>query len=229
MLYIVATPIGNLDDLSIRQAKTLTSSDIILAEDTRSAHVILDACSSRFNLKAKDNVKIISYYKEKEFEKLPEVIDALKEGKIVSLTTDSGLPLISDPGYLLVKTVIKTNLPFTVIPGATAITTALVHSGFNPKNFMFLGFLPKKTSEILRLIDRSKKINEILPETVFIFYESPNRINNTLKIFSETLPNSEVCICRELTKKFEEIIRSKPIDLLNTKFKGELTLVLKLN
>ena len=143
MLYVVSTPIGNLDDLSIRQAKTLAASDIILAEDTRSAQILLDAVKKRFNIPVVCST-VWSYYKEKEFQKLPEIIDLLKEGKNISLVSEAGTPLVSDPGYLLVKSCIQRNLPITVIPGPSAATTALVYSGFNPQEHMFLGFFPKK-------------------------------------------------------------------------------------
>lgn len=229
MLYIVATPIGNLDDLSIRQAKTLLSSDIILAEDTRSANILLDAVRIRFSGLdfSTSNPKIVSYYKEKEFEKLPQVIEWLKEEKNISLISESGVPLISDPGYLLVKTVIKKKLPFTVIPGGTAISTAIVHSGFDAKEFMFLGFMPKKESEKIKLINKLKSIKEILPEMIFVFFESGQRIHETLKLLNDSGWNPDLAICRELTKKFEEIIRGKAYELVNKQFKGEITVVVR--
>ncbi len=227
MLYIVATPIGNLDDLSLRAAKTLASSDIILAEDTRSAHILLDHIKKCYMLPVTCSV-IISYYKDCEFEKLPQVIDWLSEGKNISLISESGMPLISDPGYFLVVTCIKKGVQFTVIPGPTAVTTALVYSGFNPENFMFMGFLPKKESQVFRYIDILKSIKKINPKAVFIFYESPKRINKTLEIIGRLLPEAEICICREMTKKFEEIIRGKATDLLNRTYKGEIVLLVKL-
>lgn len=226
MLYIVGTPIGNLDDISLRQAKILVASDYILAEDTRSAKILLDAINKRFTLQVTSIPKIISYYKEKEFEKLAYIIDLLKEGKTVSLISESGMPLISDPGYLLVKTVIKEKLSLTVIPGPSAITTAMVLSGSMKKEFMFLGFLPKKSSELLKLFSRFKSLEELFQEMVFVAYESSQRIKETLKLLSETLPESKICICREMTKKFEEVIRGKPIDLIERNFKGELTLII---
>lgn len=229
MLYIVGTPIGNLDDLSLRQAKTLAQSDIILAEDTRSAKILLDAIKERFPQpfpSLPNHPKLISYYKEKEFEKLPEVITFLKEGMTVSLISESGIPLISDPGYLLVKTVIKEKIPFTVIPGPSAITTALIHSGLNPSEFIFLGFFPKKPREISQLLAKIMSINKLLPNTIFVAYDSPNRINSTLSIIDQTTPNMDICICREMTKKFEEIVRGKANELKQRTYKGELTLVM---
>jgi 16S rRNA (cytidine1402-2'-O)-methyltransferase len=138
MLYFVGTPIGNLEDISYRQAKILTSSDTILAEDTRSAQTLLHAIQNLFNLKSVSGQKLISYYKEKEFDKLPYVLNDLKEDKIVSLVTEAGMPIISDPGFLLVKTVIQQSIPYEVIPGPSAVTTALVHSGLKSEKFMLL-------------------------------------------------------------------------------------------
>jgi len=226
MLFIVATPIGNLDDLSIRQAKTLASSDVILAEDTRSAQTLLDAIKKRFMLPVTCSI-IWSYYKEKEFEKLPEIIDLLKQEKNISLISEAGIPLVSDPGYLLVKTCVQKNIPITVIPGPSAITTALIYSGFNPGEHMFLGFFPKKQLQMFQLINRLKQIKTIFPEMVFVFYESPLRLKETLRCIDTSKLNVEVVICREMTKKFEEIIRGPIQNLIRRDFKGEITIVIK--
>lgn len=223
MLYIVASPIGNLDDLSLRQAKTLIESEIILAEDTRSAYTLLEAIEKRFNLK-KRSQNIISYYKEREFEKLPEVIEWLKEDKNISLLSESGTPLVSDPGYLLVKTAIKENIPITVIPGATALITGLVYSGFNPSQFAFLGFMPKKESEKRKTIKKIMAVKEVFPDMVFAFYESSQRIEATLATIVGLGWNPDVVICREMTKKFEEIIRAKAEKIQCSNLRGEITL-----
>jgi len=228
MLFIISSPIGNLDDLSLRQAKTLLSSDIVLAEDTRSAKILLDAAIARFPQLAISNQQlVISYYKEKEFEKLPEIIDWLNEGKNIALVSESGTPLISDPGFLLVKTVIKKGLPFTVIPGPSAVTTSLIYSGGNPQEFSFFGFFPKKESEKIKLLSKLRSMRDVFPEMSFIFYESPNRINETLQCFKTLKWEPNIIICREMTKKFEEILRGKPDDLIEHKFKGEITLLIK--
>jgi len=235
MLSIVGTPIGNLDDLSIRQAKAIAQADIFLTEDTRSTGLLLQKIKSLFNFEINSHQRLISYYKEKEFEKLPEIITLLTNPQNphrpqlphIVLVSKSGMPLISDPGLLLIQQCIKKQIPFEVIPGPTAITTALVYSGFNPEKFMFLGFLPKKKSELLQLINKLKQINQTLKDTVFVAYESPNRINKTLDLFNYLTPNTDIIVCRELTKKFEEIIRGKPKDLLDHKFKGEITIVFK--
>lgn len=230
MLYVVSTPIGNLDDLSIRQAKTLATSDIILAEDTRSALTLLDAIKKRFNLAVTCST-VWSYYKEKEFQKLPEIIDLLKQEKNISLISEAGTPLISDPGYLLVKTCIQKNIPVTVIPGPSAITTALIYSGFNLNpsagGYMFFGFFPKKESQLFQLINRLKQIKTIFPEMVFVFYESPLRVRETLKCFVTEKWEPEITICREMTKKFEEIICGPIDELIKRNYKGEITVVMK--
>jgi 16S rRNA (cytidine1402-2'-O)-methyltransferase len=227
MLYVVATPIGNLDDLSIRQAKTLVSCEIILAEDTHSAQILLDAIKKRFMLETKPDAKIISYYKEKEFQKLPEIIDLLKQEKNISLISEAGTPLVSDPGYLLVKSCIQRNIPITVIPGPSAVVTALIYSGFNPQSHMFLGFFPKKESQLFQLINRLKQIKTIFPEMVFVFYESPLRINQTLQCFIDSKWEPEIVLAREMTKKFEEIIRGPINELIKRNYKGEITVVMK--
>lgn len=232
MLYIIATPIGNLNDLSYRAAKTLSESDIVLAEDTRSAGFLLSQVPLRFPSLPDfpDHPKTISYYKEKEFEKLPLVIEQLKQGKNISLISESGMPVISDPGYLLVNTCVKENIAYTVIPGPSAITTALAASGLNPsaKNggFMFLGFFPKKQSEISKLLLRLIEVKKTFPEMIFVFFESPNRIHDTLTLISLTAPTSHIVICRELTKKFEEIIRGQAKDLMKRDYKGEIVMLL---
>jgi 16S rRNA (cytidine1402-2'-O)-methyltransferase len=226
MLFIVATPIGNLDDISLRQAKTLTTSDIILAEDTRSAQTLLEAIKIRFALES-DSPPVWSYYKEKEFQKLPEIIDLLKQDKNISLISEAGTPLVSDPGYLLVKSCVKRGIPITVIPGPSAVTTALVYSGFDPGEHMFLGFLPKKESQILEMINKLKQIKIIFPDMVFVFYESPLRIKTTLQLINQSKCGFEVVIAREMTKKFEEILRGPVDELLKKDYKGEITVVIK--
>lgn len=228
MLYIVGTPIGNLFDPSLRQAEALLSVDVILAEDTRSAQILLQKAPALFKLQSRVDQKVISYYKEREFEKLHEILTLLEEGKNIVLISESGMPLISDPGWLLLKEVIKRKLPYTVIPGPTAVITALVHSGFKTNEFMFLGFLPKKEKEFVKLIDQLKRHCEIDKDLVYIFYESPQRINKTLELLNQHVPDADLAICRELTKKFEEIIRGKPKELLGRNYKGEITVVLSL-
>lgn len=226
MLYIVGTPLGNLEDLSIRQAKTIANADILLSEDTRSSGLLLIKIETLFGFKKNQALRHVSFYKETEFQRLPQILSDLKIGKNVVLISSAGMPIISDPGLLLIKHVIKNNIPFTVIPGPTAYTTALLFSGFETNPHMFLGFLPKKKIELKKMFQRISSIKTISPDLVFIAYESPNRIKNTLQVLDESLPDINLAVCRELTKKFEEIARGKPKDLINKLFKGEIVIVI---
>lgn len=226
MLYIVGTPIGNLEDLSIRQAKVISSADILLSEDTRSTGLLLSHIEKLFHFKRNSNLHQISYYKETEFQKLPMVLADLENNKNVVLISSAGMPLISDPGSLLVSHAIKKSIPFTVIPGPSAYTTALIHSGFNTGNHLFVGFFPKKNSELVKLLNTFLSIKTILPNIVFVAYESPNRIGKTLESINKYLPDADLAICRELTKKFEEVTRGKAKDLLLRTYKGELVVIL---
>lgn len=225
MLYIVSTPIGNLDDLSYRQAKTLCESDIILAEDTRSAYNLFRKAKELFQLSPKPSYAMISYFKEKEMEKLPEILSYLKKDLAVSLVSESGMPLISDPGYLLVQTAVRNEIPYTVIPGPSSITTALALSGFPSDNVLFLGYLPKKESALSQLIDQLRQTASIFKEIVFVCFESPQRIQKTLEIFNRLIPDSDICICREMTKIYEEISRGKPGELMGREYRGEIVVV----
>lgn len=225
MLFIVASPIGNLDDLSYRQAKTLCESDIILAEDTRSVRYLLSKTKELFGFTVKKSQIISSYYKEKEMEKLPQILTYLKEGKDVSLVSESGMPLISDPGYLLVQTAIRNEIPYTVIPGPSSVTTALALCGFPSDNVLFLGYLPKKESPLSQLINQLRQTASIFKEIVFVCFESPLRIQKTLEIFNRLIPDSDICICREMTKIYEEISRGKPGELLGREYRGEIVVV----
>lgn len=231
MLHIVGTPIGNLDDLSYRQAKTLVACDIILTEDTRSTGLLLNRIHVLFDPlfdvhHQQWRPKLISYYKDNEFDKLPFALDLIREDKEVCLISQAGMPLVSDPGYLLVKSVIKEELPYTIIPGPTAATTALIHSGFKPDASMFLGFLPKKTGDIKRLLEKCKQVKTIMPDAVFIAYEAPHRIQETLQIIDTLMPDAPMVVARELTKKFEQVLRGKAKDLQAHEYIGELTIVI---
>ncbi len=228
MLYIVGTPIGNLDDITLRQAKTLALADVILSEDTRSAQTLLQGIRERFHIEFTKNPVIRSYYKDNEFNKLSAVIDELIEGKTICLISEAGMPLVSDPGLLLVKTCIKQGLEFNVIPGVTAATTALIYSGADPDHHLFIGFLPKKASAVQNVIIQMQKLHEIDKDLVFICYDSPHRLHENLVLFHQYAPDSQICVCRELTKKFEEISRGKPEELMKREYKGEITLVISL-
>ncbi len=227
MLYIVGTPIGNLDDISLRQARTLAASDIILAEDTRSARILIQGIQERFNVVFRREQKIISYYRESEFDKLPSILDWLKNNETISLISESGLPLFSDPGLLLVKILVRKHIPFTVVPGPSSFATAVIHAGFNSANVLFVGFLPKKHNEIALLLRKLKEMKQIMPKTVIVFYESAKRLSSSLFIMVQEIGwDPEIAICRELTKLFEEIVRGKANCFVKRQFKGELTVVI---
>lgn len=228
MFYLVGTPIGNIEDSSLRMIKVLTTVDIILSEDTKTFDRFYQRVQRLFNIYPKKKQKIISYYKNKEFEKLPLIVNFLKENKEVALVSESGMPAISDPGRILINQLIKMNQSFTVIPGPTAFINAVVFSGYSTDSILFLGFLPKKHTHLLQLINKLKWIEKTLRGLTVVFYESPHRIHQTLKVLDKLLPKTEFVIAREMTKKFEEIIRGKPAELLNKKLKGEITVVIKL-
>lgn len=230
MLNIIATPIGNLDDLSYRQAKTLISSDMILVEDTRTAKNLIDRAKKMMerdsSITSLKTPKIESYYKDVEMQKLPLIMTWLERENTVSLISEAGMPLISDPGYLLIKACIHKDIPFTVIPGPSAVTTALIYAGFKSDQFMFLGFLPKKGRKLQKLIEKIITVQETFPEMVFVAFESPLRIHETLKCIAEVLPSHQIVIARELTKKFEEIHRGVASELQTAEIKGEITLLI---
>lgn len=207
--------------MSLRAAQTLVSADYILAEDTRTFNSFYKNIQTLFNLKPEKQQKIIHFHKENEFERIPQVLQLLKEGKEIALVSESGMPLISDPGSVLLQHVIKNKFPYTVIPGPTAFVNGLILSGFPTERVLFLGFLPKKTSRVSQLFSRFKT-----EQLTVIFYESPHRINETLELLHTVLPDADICICREMTKKFEEVIRGKARELLNRKYKGEITVML---
>lgn len=208
MLYIVGTPIGNLDDLSIRACKVLCSVDIVLTEDTRSTHILLQKAKELVGQSNTVNQKVISYYQEVEFQKLPEIIDWLKQDKEIALVSQAGMPVISDPGYLLVQTAQKYQLPITIIPGPSSVDTALVLSGMKFDYFHFVGFLPKKPNDKAKLFSNLSQVASIMhrEDVVFVAFESPDRVSESLSQLYSQFPNISITLCRELTKKFEEIV-----------------------
>lgn len=217
-LYLVPTPIGNLKDITLRALEVLEGADLILAEDTRESVKLL----SHFNIKK----PLMSYHKFNEKSKCDEIIRRLKEGEMIALVSDAGTPGISDPGFIIAKRCIEENMPFEVLPGATAITVSLLFSGFDNSEFTFIGFLPRENK------DRKKVINRIKDRTeTFIFYEAPHRIIETLDFLRESLGDRNIAACRELTKVHEEIIRgsiSKVLERFAQKPpKGEFVIVME--
>jgi len=226
-LNVVSTPIGNRKDISLRALEVLDKVEIILCEDTRKTGMLLEHYRQTEGLTGKP--RLVSFYEENEVKRIPEVIEWLKQDKEIALVSNSGTPLVSDPGFKLVRECVKEKIQVSPIPGPSAVLAGLVISGLPTDKFMFLGFLPKKQGKKEKLLEKVKQIQEILPQTV-IFYESPFRIVRTLEMLERLMPEAEVVIGRELTKKFEEIERSKPRELLekwgNKKIKGELVVLL---
>jgi len=218
-LYVVSTPIGNLEDMTLRAIYILKNSDLILCEDTRTSIKLL----KKFNISA----KMISYHKFNEKKRLGKIIQIIKNNKIVSLISDAGTPVISDPGMILIKECIKNNIALHPIPGPSAVTSALSVSGFDEK-FLFYGFLPNSETQIKNEI---KNLCDF-PYSI-IFFVSSNKINKVIKIFKIFFSERKIMIAKEMTKIYESFIRKdvNSLDVLKYNLKGELTVVIsnKLN
>ena len=219
MLYIVSTPIGNLKDITLRAIETLKSVDLIAAEDTRHTKILCQ----HYDIVT----PLTSYFEHNQIQKAEYLLKFLKEGKSVALVTDAGTPGISDPGYPLIKLTQENNIPITVIPGPTALIAALSLSGLPAHAFIFEGFLPVKSGARRRKIEGWKS-----EERTIIFYESPHRILKTLKDLEEVLENPTVVCARELTKKFEEVLKAPTTQLIEhftkTAPRGEFVLLLNM-
>lgn len=209
-LFLVATPIGNLEDITFRAINTLKEVDTIFAEDTRTSGILL----KHYNI----TTKLSSYHDHQRFDKISSVLDILSSNKDVALISDAGTPGISDPGYELVSAVIDSGYYVVSIPGAVASINALVSSGLVIQPHMFVGFLPRKKSEIRLELLKLEKI-----EGTLIFYESPFRVKTTLQVLFDTYGNREVVVARELTKIYETFVRTTLSEAVNIEFptKGE--------
>ena len=213
-LYIVSTPIGNLDDITIRAIETLKKSDIILCEDTRTSSKLLN------HLKIKK--KLVSYHKFNEKKELNRIIEYLNQGKILSLISDAGTPTISDPGQILVQECILRKINVIPVPGPSSIISALSVSGFNDK-FLFYGFLPKTENELQKTI-----LSLIDIDFSLVFFVSGVKIDFYLKIFKKFFVGRDILIAREITKSYETFYRSnvESIKFFKSSLKGELTIVI---
>lgn len=217
-LYIVPTPIGNLKDMTLRGLEALKEADFVAAEDTRQTLKLLN----HFGIKK----SLISYHQHNENGKSQDLIDLLEQGKNIALVSDAGTPGISDPGCVVIRECIKKNLDFEVLPGATAITTAVVNSGLDTTGFTFKGFLPRENKDRTAVIEKLKDSQETL-----IFYEAPHRLLNTLQFLLDNLGNRRMAACRELTKMHEEIYRNNVEDVIeyfkDKNPRGEFVLVVE--
>jgi 16S rRNA (cytidine1402-2'-O)-methyltransferase len=193
-LYLVPTPIGNLKDITLRALEVLNAVDVIAAEDTRQSLKLLN----HFNIKK----SLISYHQHNELGRSEHIVEKLKSGVNVAIISDAGTPGISDPGSVIAAKCIQEGIAFEVLPGATAITTALVYSGLDTTKFLFRGFLPRENKDRRPILEELKARTETL-----IFYEAPHRLLDTLEFLKASLGNRKISICRELTKLHEEILR----------------------
>lgn len=216
-LYLCATPIGNLQDITLRVLETLKTVDLVACEDTRKTLQLLN----HFSI----SKPVTSYYEHNKMVKGDVLLQQLKEGKNIALVSDAGMPGISDPGYDLVQQCLEEDIPFTVLPGAVAAVTGLVLSGLPTQRFAFEGFIPRVKKERLQFFQNLRQ-----EERTMIFYESPHRLEDTLKTMAEVFPDRPMAAARELTKKFEEIVRGTPAEVLahfeEQGIRGEFVLLL---
>ena len=216
-LYIVSTPIGNREDITLRALRILKEVDLIAAEDTRHTILLL----RHFGIQT----PLTSYFEGNELKKKEFILSKLKQGHRVALVSDAGTPGISDPGFRLIQTAIENQIPIIPIPGPSAVITALSVSGLPTDAFLFKGFLPHKSKKKKDFLQQLEGIRETL-----IFYESPHRLSETLNNIFDILGDREMVLTRELTKVYEEVIRGKVSEIQTQigerKLKGEITLVI---
>ena len=215
-LYLIPTPIGNLDDITLRALNTLKEVDIVFAEDTRETFNLL----KYYNI----NKKIESCHKYSEMKNKEKILKILKEGKTIGFVSDRGTPLISDPGNFVVNEVIKENIPVIALPGATALIPALNMSGLDNERFLFYGFLNNKKNMAKKELNKLKDV-----EYTMIFYESPRRLKTTLELMLEAFGNRKISIVREISKLHEEIIRDsiENVTKIIDDIKGEIVIVVE--
>ena len=216
-LYVVATPIGNLGDITVRALSTLAAAETVLCEDTRTSGKLME----RFAIRTK-----LSPYHEHNAQKArPHILERLQQGATIALISDAGMPLVSDPGYRLVKEAVELGIPVTACPGPSAVLTGLALSGLPTDRFLFAGFVPQKQGERRRLFAEFEKLKATL-----IFFESPHRIIETLHDLATALPGRAVAVTRELTKLHEEVLRGQAQEIAaqlaaRAAVKGEITLL----
>ncbi len=232
-LYLAATPIGNLEDISLRVAKTLLGADFIACEDTRRFGILYHQLGSLFPgliQLPKEKPLLVSFYEGNENVKKDEIMALLHQGKNGCLVSNAGTPLVSDPGYQLVRQCISEEIMVIPLPGPSALTTALCASGMSADRVFFVGFLPRKGSKRTRLFESVNVLTSSLPHTLVI-YESPFRLAKTLADIDRYWPEAEAVVARELTKVYEEFVRGTARQLLNhidkQKVRGEIVLLIR--
>ena len=213
-LYLVSTPIGNLEDITFRAIKILKKSNYILCEDTRVSKNLLN----RYEIKS----KLISNHKFNEKKNIPKIIDYLKSGKTISLISDAGTPSISDPGVILINECIKNDIKIFPIPGPSAVASAVSISGFSEK-FFFYGFFPEKKQSLINELKKLSSLNSSL-----VFFVSPRKINKIIPELKKNFSGRKIVFCREISKLYEEYVRKDvdDLELFSKDLKGELTIVI---
>jgi 16S rRNA (cytidine1402-2'-O)-methyltransferase len=213
-LVVCPTPIGNLEDVTLRVLATLREADVVACEDTRHTRVLLE----RHGIAA----KLLSYHEHNERARAAELVERIRAGAMVALVSDAGMPLVSDPGFTLVRACIEADLPIEVLPGPSSVSTALVASGLPAERWRFVGFLPRKAAERGRLLERAAE--------TLVAFESPRRLVGVLEQLSAADPDRQVAVCRELTKLHEEVRRGTAAELASYYSertpRGEVVLVL---
>lgn len=230
--YIVATPIGNLQDISLRAIGILRSVDMVACEDTRRTGILLSELEKiNKNSNGSEKPQLISYYEQNELVRIPEIINVLKNGKNVALVSDAGTPLISDPGFKLVRECIIQGIKVISIPGPSSVVSALVVSGLPTDKFFFIGYLPKKEGHRKKMLETILKLNNLISSTIIIF-ESPHKLLKTLNEIKDVLGDIEIVLARELTKIYEETKKDRVSSLINyfskTTPKGEFVILFNL-
>ncbi len=217
MLTVVPTPIGNLQDITLRALEALRAADVVAAEDTRHSGILLHHHGI--------SKPMVSLHEHNEASRTAELVEQIAQGRQVALITDAGMPGISDPGFRLIRACRERHLPVTVLPGPSAVPTALVGSGFPTDAFYFGGFLPVKSGRRQAELERAAAREE-----TSVYFESPHRLLKSLEVLAALAPDLSVCVARELTKKFEEFRRGKPAELAEHYRqhppRGEITLVI---
>ena len=209
-LYIVATPIGNLQDITLRAIQILKSADAIACEDTRKTGILLQQIIPTYEVGSTEprRSRLISYYEQNELQRIPEILNALKNGLNVALVSDAGTPTISDPGFKLVRECIREGIKVESIPGPSSVITSLVSSGLPTDKFLFVGYPPRKPGHRKALFENLTKLQYCIKVTIIMF-EAPHKIVQTLQELKEVFGDMDIAISRELTKVHEEIRREK--------------------
>lgn len=232
-LYIVSTPIGNLQDITLRAMKTLFEVDIIACEDTRRTGLLLEKLRESFAQNPQDKIipRLLSYYDQNEQQRIPEVIAALRDGVNIALVSDAGTPTVSDPGFKLIRECAAQGLRMEAVPGASSILTALVVSGLPTDKFLFVGYPPHKSGHRMKFFENLQTSQEYIKSTIILF-EAPHKLLKSLENLQTVTGDIPIVLCRELTKMYEEVRRETISESLQhfkkTKPKGEFVILFHL-